>query len=700
MERYIDFVLRRPILTLVALVLITAALAPGMLKLEFDNAIEAFMPKSDYEYFYYNKIKDIYGDNGRFVIMAVSDDDLWSPETFQKIDNFLVDFEEYKDFDEEREESRLRKFDSIMSRGEVRYNNLIGHFHNDKVFQRQLKRKIKNTFGKISILDRGDLKKLRKKILLSTEFKRREVIDTILSPLTAQDITGENDTLETYDLIGNDDNGKRILPSTAKEMDKFRKKLRRNPAFERGIYALNPDTGEITDFCVLIKFINLTDQDPVAREVTEIINSHSELDIKTTGIPIVNIAFHNYMHRDLRTLVPIVMLVVTIVFYFNFRSFRGVLLPFITLSMAELWILGLMGYLGYKITAVGMSLPPLMIAVGSSYSIHILNQYYADFQTITKMDKRSGLSKSMSHISLTVLLAGLTTFIAFMTLTTSQVSAVRGWGFFSAIGIMFAVFISCSMIPAVLVLLPNKTPSLLLRKDKTVGVTVVDRIITLMTKGAVIHYKKVLAVVGILIVFSIIGLFHLRVETVFLNYLKEDDPVRKNVHTVGDKFGGAEAFIILIDSGKIDGIKDPEFLTMIENMRKWLVSEENPDLNIGRTDSFPDFIKTMHMAMNNDDISFYKIPENRMDIVDYLEIYAGDDDDSDGRFDEFEPFADIDFKTCNILARLHAEEGKRVGTTETRNTLNKISDYLDRNLPDQYSYSITGFPKMEIKLVY
>ncbi|MEA3470829.1 MAG: MMPL family transporter, partial [Thermodesulfobacteriota bacterium] len=137
-----------------------------------------------------------------------------------------------------------------------------------------------------------------------------------------------------------------------------------------------------------------------------------------------------------------------------------------------------------------------------------------------------------------------------------------------------------------------------------------------------------------------------------------------------------------------------------EELRKWLESDDNPDLNIGRTESFSDFIKTMHMAMNNDDNSFYKIPENRSDIIDYLEIYSGDDDDSDGRFDEFEPLVDTDFRTCNLLARLCGKEDDVISTAEMKNIAIKISGYLDRNLPEDYSFSISGFPLMNVKLVY
>jgi len=533
------------------------------------------------------------------------------------------------------------------------------------------------------------------------DLKRQEIVDTIISPLTAEDITGENDTLETYDLIEKDDDGKRILPSSEEEIEAFKERLERNPSFKKGLYSRDPRTGEITDFCLVIKFINLYDQDPAIREITEVVDPYrDDFTIVSSGVPVVNMWINIYMHADLFRNIPLVLLVVVIVFYINFRSIRGILLPFVTLGLAELWILGLMGYIGYRITPVGVSIPPLMIAVGSSYAIHLLNQYYADFNAIIqKKDKTTGLYESMTHISLTVLLAGLTTFIAFMTLATSQVSAIREWGIASAIGVVFAVFISCSLIPASLVLLPVTRPSALFPKD-TAKRTVVDRIITLMAKGAIDHYRAVLIVIGVLIAVSLAGVSRINIETAFLNYFKEQDPVKLAAEAIGDKFGGGWGYDIVIDSGKVNGVKGPAFLTMIEEFREWLTSDENSHLNIGRTESFSDFIKTMHMAMNNDDPSFYKIPSNRWDIIDYLEIYSGDDEDSDGRFDEFEPFVDFDFRTCNLLARLCEKEDYHVGTTEINRIADDIAVHLDKHLPEGVSYTISGFPMMNVKLVH
>jgi len=248
MNRYIDFVLRWPKLILFILAALTIILTPGIRQLEFDNSVEAFLPKDDHEYRYYNEIRDIYGDSGRFLIMAISNGNLLSSETFVELDNFFTDLEEYKDFDEKRERARIERLDSIIAGGKISYSDLMIKFRDDPSFGRLLGRKIETYRSAAGYLGGGDLKKLRKKILHSYRLKNLEMIDDIISPLTAQDITGINDTLEAYYLIEKTDDERRILPQTKGEIEAFKKKLERNPAFEGGIYSRDPESGEITDF--------------------------------------------------------------------------------------------------------------------------------------------------------------------------------------------------------------------------------------------------------------------------------------------------------------------------------------------------------------------------------------------------------------------------------------------------------------------
>jgi len=68
---------------LIVLLAITAALSYGMRNLKLNSSVEAFMPKHDTDYIEYMKTKQVFGDNGRFMIMAVSADDLWRASTFE-----------------------------------------------------------------------------------------------------------------------------------------------------------------------------------------------------------------------------------------------------------------------------------------------------------------------------------------------------------------------------------------------------------------------------------------------------------------------------------------------------------------------------------------------------------------------------------------------------------------------------------------
>ncbi|MBN2284060.1 MAG: MMPL family transporter [Deltaproteobacteria bacterium] len=699
MNKYIRFVLRWPKTVIAVLLLISIILTPGIKRLEFDNSVEAFLPKDDQEYLFFNQIRNIYGDNGRFLIMAITPENLWYPETFRELDRFFTDLEEYQTFDEAREQERLRRFEALMDRpGDISRRDLMNAFADDPGFQRLLERKSATIFGRKGHFNGSDLRGLRKKIIRSCELKRSGMIDDIISPLTAQDITGRDDTLEAYYLVEKDDRGKRILPGNDRELGEFRSKLERNPAFEKGIYSRDSETGEITSFGAVIKFFNKGDRNPIACEILQIIESYPELGITPQGMEMVYIWINRYLHHDLFTFIPIVLLVVILVFFFNFRTTRGVLLPFISLAMGLFWILGLMGYLGCKITAIGVAIPVLMIAVGSSYSIHIMNQYYADFRMISQKGKIEGLRLSMTHISLTVLLAGLTTFIAFMTLVTSSLIGIRDWGFFCALGVLFAVMISSSLIPAGLALLPHSTEVALTRGGPKAGF--VDRIIRLMTRGATVHYRKVMVAVAIVLCISFVGIYRLEIETTFLSYFKEHDPIRRSAKLIGDRFGGEQCLNILIDSGKADGTKDPGFLMMVEDFRGWLESEDNPDLNVGRTDAFPDYIKTMHMAMNNDRRSYFSIPVHSSDIMDYLEIYSGEDVNSDGRVDDFESYVDRDFRTTNVLARICQKQGHPIGTAEINHIASRIAEHLRGTLPPGMYHRITGHPMINVKLAY
>ncbi len=701
-HHYTRAIIKWPLLTLVALVIITMLLGSGLRKLEFDTSVETFLPRNDPEHEYYRTVKEVYGDVDTFVILAVSHDNLWSSEAFSQIENLLLDLEEYQEYDAERETRRLDRLGAYLNKEHINTDALFSDFADDPGFVRFVKRKLKtNIDSRNGIIPRSQLQSVYKQALRLKSLKELEIIDKIISPFTAKDIIGKDDTLQTVDLIAKDSVGRRVLPKTKEDFDQFQKKLQRNPVFDRGIYSKDSKTGEITDLAFIIHFNStstISKQDGVSREVLDIADSYKNLRIITQGQPLIYAWINDYIRKDLFNLVPLALLVVTCILFLNFRTFRGVVLPVVTLVLALIWVLGLMGHLGYKITQLSTSLPPLILCVGSAYAIHILNQYYEDLDSIKKNGIINGLLPTMSNINLTVALAGITTIISFWTLANHRIPGLRIWGIFTGLGVMFAVVIAMTLIPPSLSLISHKR-HVLPGKKKIAGdhTDIVSVLIRWLTKASLHHNKKVLAVIAVVVGFSIIGIFKLRVETELLQYFKEDNPIRVSEKIIGEKFGGRWGFNILIDSGTPGGVKSADYLNTLDRVRKWLESDENKFLNVGRTDAFSDYIRTMNMAMNNDDPAFFSIPSSDMDIRDYLEIYSDDDENSDGRADSFEAYVDADFQTCNLLTRLCQRQGHLVGTGELKEIFIKISEYLTQTLPKNYSFKITGHPVLFIQ---
>ncbi|MBU0995601.1 MAG: MMPL family transporter [Proteobacteria bacterium] len=699
MEKYFDFILNRPVIVLVILLVITLFLAPGIPKLEFDNSVDVMMPKNDIRYVTNEKIKNTFGNIGKFIIINVTGPNLLSKDFFSQLASLSADIEEYHDYNPRKEETRLHILTGMSEKSPLAVAELLEAVKDDPPLKRFIEDyATHHQLDKTSKLEANAFSDIVLSFETSLALKKQELVENVISVVNAQDLSGKDDTLETVDLIEKDGSGDIIFPETAGDFDVLKRKLFHNPAFENSLYVRDPHTGEITDLSLIVRIKNVQKDDILGEEIWKIAFSYPELHPTLQGVPIVNKFMNDYMTRDIRHFMPLVMLVVLIVFYLNFRSLRGVFLPLTGLALADIWILGLMGHLGINITIIGVSLPSLMIAIGSSYAIHILNQYYIDFDMISRVGKKEGLKISMFHISVTVFLAGVTTFFGFLSLQTNQVTGIREWGLFSAIGIIFAVIISTSLIPAGLVLMRHRESNMSKKLFGSTGKTWIDPLLKFLTRLTIKHHKAVVAVMLVTIIAAVMGLLQLRVETDILSYFKEKDYMRTSARLIGEKYGGSVGLNILIDSGEVNGVLTPEYLKWLNGFTVWLTSDDNMDLNVGKVFAFTDIIKTMHMAMNNDEMSYYKIPDSRDDILDYIELYSGDDQDSDGRVDDFESFVDIDFRKALVFAKLWEKSGYIIGTHEIEMIQNKISDYLTRKLPAGYTFQITGEPTLLVAL--
>ena len=182
------------------------------------------------------------------------------------------------------------------------------------------------------------------------------------------------------------------------------------------------------------------------------------LKYKLFGEPVISENSRAYMLSDLVRLIPLVGLIVLLSLYFSFRTLDGTLLPLITVFMSAAMACGLMGLLGITFTLVSSVIPIALIAVGSAYGIHVLTHYYVELDSVegemTKEAYENAVFKGLGEVFFAVMLAGLTTVVGFISLVTSPIGPLHSFSIFAALGVLFSLLLSVTLIPAVLLVRP------------------------------------------------------------------------------------------------------------------------------------------------------------------------------------------------------------------------------------------------------
>jgi predicted RND superfamily exporter protein len=171
----------------------------------------------------------------------------------------------------------------------------------------------------------------------------------------------------------------------------------------------------------------------------------------------------SYMSKDLSTLLILVTTIILIFYFAGFGSLRAVILPLLVVGMGVLWTIGVMSMLRCTLSIISIVMPPLVLTLGTSYSIHMLNQYYREWASVRKMgaaDSGSGwIVGAAASINKTIILASVTTVFGFLSLLVTSIRQTRIFAISTSFGIAACAVLSLFFLPAILSLLPPRPSS-------------------------------------------------------------------------------------------------------------------------------------------------------------------------------------------------------------------------------------------------
>ncbi len=604
-ENFAHFLYRHRIKTVVIMLLLLGTVISQIPKITIDTSTEGFLHENDPTLLAYNAFRDQFGRD-EVIIIAIESPNIFSQAFLKKLKTVQEDLEQ-----------NVPYIDDITSL--VNARNTRGEA-NELVVEDLLEDWPQNETEMAVLKDRVISNPLYKNLLISED---GEFTAIVIKTQSYSGLVQDADVLE-----GVDDN------------------LMQTPA------STGPDP---------IRKLYLTDKENslVVTAVKHILQKYRAPDflVYVVGSPVVTHFLKRTMMNDMRKFVVLAIVTVAVFLYLMFRRITGVLLPLTIVGVSLLCTVGIMAILKVPIKVPTQILPSFLLAVGVGTSVHILAIFFHRFDE--NMDKEAAIAYALGHSGLAVLMTNVTTASGLLSFSTSEVAPIADIGIFAGIGVMLAFVTTIVLLPALLALFPIKYKR---KSERDQKVTVMDRFLSRVSHFSTSHPVAIVVAGATILVLSVVGTSWIRFSHHILGWFPETNEIRMATEKIDHEMRGTLNLEIVIDTGKENGLYEPDLLNRLENAATYVQSLEYQDVFVGKAWSLTTILKEINQALNENRPAYYAIPDDRDLIAQEFLLFenSGSDDLEDFvdsqfamvRFSVKAPFKDV-VKYNSFLQTIH-----------------------------------------------
>jgi len=496
---------------------------------------------------------------------------------------------------------------------------------------------IENKKGVFNTATLDTLKQFTKRLQKMDEIEKADVT----SLYTADNIIGTEDGMDVKAFY------KRV-PKSEEKLNKLKQNVENN---EMTFGRLVSYDETVTVIIAEIKDDVFTQE--FYEEILSLAASYETEDIKihVAGRPIVEGTMALLGPADMKKMVPIVLLVITLVLFFMLRSVKSTLLTMAVVFFSTLWVFGLMAAVNIPIYAVSTMIPVMLIAIGVADGIHLYSHLHLFLRKNPNATKKEATVDMIQNMWKPVVMTSITTATGFVSLLTSQVYPIKYFGVFTAIGVVLAMVFSLVLIPAGIMIFG-------LPKVKKTGKNETNKESNLAYNFAakVLKRKSIsIFVTAAIIILSIVGMQKIWINSSFLDKFENDSEIVLTDKFINEHFGGTTTLNLILDSeSEKDVFKKPEVLKLVDRMQSQL---ENDLEVVGNSFTLTDYTKRMNKVMNADKEEFNTIPDNQDLIAQYLLLY-----EMSGDPENLNKVVDYDYAKLNVTFQLKSDNSKAINS--------------------------------------
>src|SRR6187402_2765507 len=161
-------------------------------------------------------------------------------------------------------------------------------------------------------------------------------------------------------------------------------------------------------------------------DVGKVFEEKTKIQLRYAGLPFIRTVVASALKREMNIFLAASALVTGVIMFAFFRSFRAVLFSMIIIGILVIWVLGTIVLFGFKISLLSSLIPPVIVTIGVTNAIYLLNKYHLEFAK--HLNKEEAIAAVVKKMGLATFLTNLTVAIGFLTLLSTDIMVLREFG--------------------------------------------------------------------------------------------------------------------------------------------------------------------------------------------------------------------------------------------------------------------------------
>lgn len=309
--------------------------------------------------------------------------------------------------------------------------------------------------------------------------------------------------------------------------------------------------------------------------------------------------------RDSTTLMPVLLLIIVVVCAYLLRSPLASLCTVTIIFLSILVGMGFAGWAGIGLNSVTASAPTVIMTLAIADCIHVLTVFLGRLRQ--HPDKHAALTHALDETFHGIVLTSATTFAGFLSMNFSDSPAFGGLGNIAAIGVAGALWVTLTVLPGLVMLLPfraTKGSATVMSMDGLAEFAIRNR-------GGLFWGSLALSVL------LMAGMLRIELNDDPTSYFSEAIPLTHAMRAVENRLSGTQVLHYSLNSGEAGGINNPEFLADVDKFVSWLRAQPE----VVNVESFTDTLKHLNQVMHADAPEWRRLPESSDLAAQYTLLY-------------------------------------------------------------------------------